>query len=135
MKHFTGLILLVNLLTPLSNFAQNNAQNMDNKKKHSVEVIRYTIQQDKHSSFEQAYTDAAKYLQQSPYCLGYQLIHGNEEPDHYILIIHWTSKEDHLNGFRKSAAFMPFYNLVKPFFANIEEMKHYEATALEWKKE
>ena len=55
------------------------------------------------------------------------MIHGEEEPDHYIVIIDWKSTEDHMQGFRQSVQFMPFFNLVKPFYNNIEEMKHYKA--------
>lgn len=104
-------------------------------KEHSVEIIRYNIPQEKQNDFEQAYTGAAKYLKASSHCLGYNIIHGKEEPGHYIVIIYWTSMEDHLNGFRKSADFMPFFNLVKPFFNDIEEMKHYEPTSISWQKE
>lgn len=115
--------------------AQNNRNNMEKKKNYSVEIIRYTISNDQQQNFEQAYANAGKYLQASPYCLGYQVIHGKEEPNHYIVIIHWTSMEEHLTGFRKSADFMPFLNLVKPFFNNIDEMKHYEVTPVEWQKQ
>jgi quinol monooxygenase YgiN len=97
---------------------------------YSVEIIRYTIASGNHASFEKAWTDAAKYLQSSKYCLGYQVVHGKEEPDHYIVTIHWTSIEEHLNGFRKSPDFMAFFTLVKPFINNIEEMKHYELTPI-----
>ena len=58
-----------------------------------------------------------------------------EEPHQYILIIHWTSIDDHLQGFRKSELFPPFFALVKPFYNNIEEMKHYEHTAAQWSKQ
>lgn len=104
---------------------------MDNKN-FSVEIIRYNISQDEGRNFEKAYTEASTYLQASEYCLGYRVIHGNDEPDHYIVIIHWTSKEDHLQKFRKSAEFTPFFNLVKPFYSNIEEMKHYDLTPNKW---
>lgn len=100
----------------------------------SVEIIRYNIQQDQHAGFESAYREAGKYLKGSPYCLGFQVIHGNDEPNHYIVIIHWTSKEEHLKGFRTSSEFMPFFNLVKPFFNNIEEMKHYDMTDIGYNK-
>jgi len=108
---------------------------MEKKKDHSVEIIRYNIAAGQQASFEQAYTSAGKYLQSSPYCRGYKVVHGKEEPNRYIVIIHWTSMDEHLNGFRKSADFMPFFNLVKPFFNSIEEMKHYETTPIEWTKE
>lgn len=102
---------------------------------HSVEIIRYNIAQEKQNIFEKAYTNAGKYLEASPFCLGYNIIRGKEEPNHYIVIIYWTSMEDHLNGFRRSADFTPFFNLVKPFFNDIEEMKHYEPTSISLKKE
>lgn len=104
-------------------------------KNYSVEIIRYNISQDERSNFENAYIKAGKHLQASEYCLGYQIIHGNDEPNHYMVIIYWTSKEEHMQGFRKSAEFMPFFNLVKPFYNNIEEMKHYDLTPNKWTRE
>jgi quinol monooxygenase YgiN len=129
------LLLLLLGLAFESSYAQNNRNNMEKKKNFSVEIIRDNIAADQQKNFEQAYTNAAKYLKASPYCLGYKVIHGKEEPAHYIVIIHWTSMEEHLSGFRKSADFMPFLNLVNPFYNNIEEMKHYDTTTIEWEKE
>jgi hypothetical protein len=37
--------------------------------------------------------------------------------------------ERHLQGFRKSADFGAFFQLVKPFYASIEEMNHYAVVA------
>ena len=91
----------------------------------SIEIIRYAIAADQHADFEKAYGDAAEYLKKSTHCLGFQILHGEEEPDNYIIIVIWKSKEEHLQGFRKSAEFIPFFNLVKPFYNNISEMKHY----------
>ena len=88
-------------------------------KQYSTEIIRYKIPADKHGEFEKAYSEAGVFLKQSPYCKGYQLLHGEEEPNNYIVIIWWTSMQDHLNGFRKSEEFRSFFNLVKPFFSNI----------------
>lgn len=101
----------------------------------SVEIIRYAIPPAQQADFENAYTKAGNLLRASPYCLGYELIKGVDEPDNYILTIYWTSLADHLNGFRKSSAFGQFFNLVKPFYQHIQEMKHYEQTALSWQKE
>jgi quinol monooxygenase YgiN len=134
MKNKIGLLIVSILFSAISQ-AQNNSNNMDTKKNYSVEIIRYNITKENQQSFEQAYSKAAQYLQSSKYCLGYQVIHGKEEPNHYIVVIHWTSMDEHLNGFRKSPQFMPFFNLVKPFYNNIEEMKHYELTNITWQKE
>lgn len=104
-------------------------------KNYSVEIIRYDISESERKNFEKAYAEAGKYLQASRYCLGYEIIHGNDEPNNYIVIINWTSKEEHLQEFRKSTEFTPFFNLVKPFYNNIKEMKHYDLTPIKWKRE
>ncbi len=132
-KTLLALLLLVNTTGTPSSSSHHQSTTMNNKT-FSVEVIRYNIPQDKSVAFEKAYADAGKHLQASPYCLEYRVLHGNDEPNHYIVIIHWTSKEEHLQGFRKSKEFGPFFNLVKPFYNNIEEMKHYDQTATAWTK-
>lgn len=135
MKQLLLLVLVAGSILTNTSYAQNTRKNMEKKKDYSVEIIRYNISTDQQKNFEQAYTNAGKYLKASPYCLAYKVIHGKEEPNHYIVIIHWTSMDEHLSGFRKSPDFMPFLNLVKPFYNNIEEMKHYEVTPNEWEKE
>lgn len=98
----------------------------------STEIIRYKIPQDRATAFREAYTEAAKILAASPVCQGYELLHGEEEPENWILIIRWASTEAHLKTFRTSAAFPEFFRLVKPFFSEIQEMKHYGATDVQW---
>ena len=95
-----------------------------------VEYVRYKIAEDRRAAFEQAYDAAQASLQASPHCLAYELSHCVEEPDLYILRIEWDSMDGHLEGFRKSAAFQPFLQAVRPFYHDIEEMQHYEVTAV-----
>jgi heme-degrading monooxygenase HmoA len=107
---------------------------MDKNDNYSVEIIRYNIATDQITLFEEAYAKAGAILEKSPYCLGYEIIHGVDEPQHFIVRIHWTSKQDHMTGFRNSAEFGSFFTLVKRFYNNIEEMKHYEKTATVWQR-
>jgi quinol monooxygenase YgiN len=53
-------------------------------------------------------------------------LRGVEEPHRFVVVILWKSVERHMEGFRKSADFPAFFATVKPFFAAIEEMKHYQ---------
>jgi len=124
------LIVSTNMNLPASH---HKTQSM-NSKTFSVEVIRYKIPTDRGATFEQAYAEAGKQLRASPYCLEYRVLHGNDQPENYIVVVHWTSKDEHLQGFRKSKEFGPFFNLVKPFYNNIEEMKHYDQTDIVWEK-
>ena len=90
-----------------------------------VEYIRYRLEAHQYAPFEKAYNDSLPFLQSSPYCLGFEFAKGVEEPQNYIVKILWNSIEGHMDGFRKSESFQKFFVLVKPFFSNIVEMKHY----------
>lgn len=91
----------------------------------TVEYIRYRIDADRRDAFVAAYREAVTALDDSEYCVGYQLAHCEEEPDRFILRIYWTSTDDHLNRFRPSAQFRRFFPPIRPFVDDIEEMQHY----------
>lgn len=90
-----------------------------------VEYIRYQVGPERHAEFLAAYAAAASELAASPECLSYEVSQGVEEPDHFVVRIEWQSLEAHEQGFRKGAQFGSFFQKVKPFFAEIVEMKHY----------
>jgi quinol monooxygenase YgiN len=90
-----------------------------------VEYIRYVIDEDRSAEFEQAYVHAAAVLDADPHCLDYELSRGVEEPQRFVVRIEWDSIEGHEQGFRTSPRFSEFFAAVKPFFDQIEEMKHY----------
>jgi quinol monooxygenase YgiN len=95
-----------------------------------VEYIRYRIAPEQRTEFEASYSHAQKPLQASPHCLGWELSHGIEEPDHYILRIEWDSLDGHEQGFRTSPEFQEFFSAIRPYVSDIEEMRHYERTAV-----
>jgi quinol monooxygenase YgiN len=94
-----------------------------------IEYIRYEIPRAQHEPFLTAYRAAAKDLAAAPECLSYEISQGVEEPDNFIVRLAWSSVEAHERGFRGGAHFAPFFAKVKPFFANIREMKHYQIAA------
>lgn len=95
-----------------------------------VEYIRYRLPTDHATAFERDYAEAAKSLDASPHCLGYELARSEDEPACYILRIEWDSAEGHMQGFRRSAEFGPFFTAIKPYLDDIEEMRHYAVTAV-----
>lgn len=94
----------------------------------TIEYIRYSISGNRQDEFIKGYTEAARQLDKSPYCLGYELSHCEEAPEQFILRIEWTSKKDHLEGFRNSPDFRDFFSAIQPFMVGIEEMNHYSVT-------
>jgi quinol monooxygenase YgiN len=95
-----------------------------------VEYIRYHVAEEQGPALEQAYTRASEALRQSPHCLAYELARCTEEPASYILRIQWDSVEGHLQGFRRSPEFQSFFRAISPFVNAIQEMRHYEVTAV-----
>jgi quinol monooxygenase YgiN len=91
-----------------------------------IEYIRYKVTPEQKQDFIQAYKDASKELDASNFCIAYELAECEEEEGQFILRIEWTSTEDHLKGFRKSGLFPSFFVKVRPYFNNIQEMRHYK---------
>lgn len=94
-----------------------------------VEYIRYDIPSQNAEAFVADYAQAGRSLAASPHCLGYELSRCLDEPGCYILRIEWDSVEGHMQGFRQSSEFRPFFAAINPYVNNILEMRHYEQIA------
>lgn len=99
-----------------------------------VEYIRYQNEASEAVAFISAYETAARSLRDSIHCLSYELSRCCDEPNTFVLRIVWDSAEGHMKGFRTSAEFKPFLAAIQPFIKNIQEMRHYELTALNWER-
>jgi len=97
-----------------------------------VEYIRYAAEDAE--ALIAAYAQARPWLDASPHCLAYEVTRCTEEPQSIIVRIEWDSEEGHLQGFRKSAAFGPFLQAVRPFIGQIQEMRHYALTSVAARK-
>ncbi|MGW0903966.1 globin domain-containing protein [Streptomyces sp. NPDC002853] len=97
---------------------------------HTVEYIRYRIPPERSAEFLSAYTRAAAPLAAAPQCVDFELARCEEDFEHYILRIIWTSTKDHLEGFRGSQFFRDFFAEIRPYVENIEEMRHYTPTVV-----
>jgi quinol monooxygenase YgiN len=95
-----------------------------------IEYVRYKIPAEQADEFVSAYATAADALHKSSHCLGFELSRCTEEPTSFILRIEWDSIDGHMEGFRKSPEFRTFFASVRPFVGNLEEMRHYERTAV-----
>ena len=93
-----------------------------------VEYTRYKIAEPRRAAFAKDYREAGKFLLASSHCLAYELTQCTEDSAYYMLRIEWDSEQGHLQGFRTSPEFKAFFALVKPYFQDIEEMRHYQLT-------
>lgn len=90
-----------------------------------VEYIRYRIPVEQSAEFAAAYARGATVLDADEHCLNYEIAQGVEEPENWVVRITWDSLEGHEQGFRNAPHFREFFAAVRPYFAAIQEMKHY----------
>jgi len=93
-----------------------------------IEYIRYSIDDGGAEAFVEAYRSAGEALDASEHCERYEVSRCNEDPTQHVVRIEWDSEEGHLSGFRQSPEFQRFFEDVKPFVNDIEEMRHYQVT-------
>jgi len=99
-----------------------------------VEYIRYELAAHQPEDLVRAYTIAADALRAAPECMAFELAQCEEAPHSFVLRIEWRSTDAHLQGFRKGPQFPPFLAAIKPFIAEIAEMRHYSPTSVVFRR-
>ena len=61
----------------------------------------------------------------SPGCLGVEVRRCLEKPNRYLLLVNWRDLEDHTVGFRQSAAYQEWRNLLHRFYDPMPVVEHY----------
>jgi quinol monooxygenase YgiN len=100
----------------------------------TVEYIRYELAAHQPEDLVRAYTIAADALRAAPECMAFELAQCEEAPHSFVLRIEWRSTDAHLQGFRKGPQFPPFLAAIKPFIAEIAEMRHYSPTSVVFRR-
>jgi len=100
----------------------------------TVEYIRYELAAHQPDDLVRAYTIAADALRAAPECMAFELAQCEEAPHSFVLRIEWRSTDAHLQGFRKGPQFPPFLAAIKPFIAEIAEMRHYSPTSVVFRR-
>jgi hypothetical protein len=100
----------------------------------TLEYIRYVLKDHGPESLVAAYVEAGKHLTAAPECLGYELTQCEEDPNSFVLRIHWESTEKHLQEFRHGPHFPAFLAAIRDFVPEIVEMRHYRPAGVAWKR-
>lgn len=88
------------------------------------EIATLTVKPGAEADFETAVARAAPLFKASKGCHGMALERSVETPGRYFLRVDWATLEDHMTGFRESAAFGEWRALVGPFFAAPPSVEH-----------
>ena len=91
-----------------------------------LELADFRIAAGQNAAFEEAIQRAARTVaSEAAGMLGWQVHHGLESPDRYVLQIRWATLEDHTVGFRQGPLFAQWRAIVGPFFAQPPVVEHF----------
>lgn len=77
------------------------------------------------SAFEQAFAQARPLIARQPGCRGVRLHRSIETPNEYVLLVEWDSVEAHTEGFRRSADYERWRELLHRFYAPFPIVEHF----------
>lgn len=90
-----------------------------------TEIARFTIKPGQEAAYRQAFGGVAHILQAAKGYVDHSLEQGIENPSQFVLIVHWETYEDHVEGFRNSAPYAEFRAAGAPFYVQPAEVSHY----------
>ena len=75
--------------------------------------------------FEEAFSRAREIISNSPGFISLKIVRGIERPSSYLLLVEWESLEDHTIGFRQSARYAEWRELLHHFYDPFPIVEHF----------
>ena len=89
-----------------------------------LEIAQLDIKPGMEKEFEAAAKKAVPHFKNAKGCKGMTLQSSHEKPQRYRLFVQWETLEDHTVGFRGSAGWQAWRDLVGQYFAGPAEVEH-----------
>ena len=90
-----------------------------------LEVAVLNVKPGRQDEFESAFSEARKLISSMPGCIEHNLQRCLETPDRYLLLVKWQTLEDHTQGFRESAEYQQWKQLLHRFYDPFPLVEHY----------
>ena len=94
-----------------------------------LEVAILNVRTGRSDGFEAAFREAQSILASMPGHQCHELRRCVETPDRYLLLVWWDTLESHTQGFRKSAGYARWRELLHHFYDPFPEVEHYTQVA------
>jgi heme-degrading monooxygenase HmoA len=91
-----------------------------------LEVAPLSVRPHQTKAFEEAFSQAQKIIASMPGYISHELQRCIEQANQYILLVRWQTLEDHEVGFRKSAQYQAWKQLLHHFYEPFPTVLHYE---------
>jgi heme-degrading monooxygenase HmoA len=79
------------------------------------------------ADFERAFLEARGIIASMPGFVSLELQKCLERPSRYALLVRWSALDDHTVGFRRSAEYQRWKQLLHHFYDPFPEVEHYES--------
>jgi heme-degrading monooxygenase HmoA len=90
-----------------------------------LEVAILDVLAGRSAEFEAAFREAQRFISGSPGYQRHELRRCLESDDRYLLLVWWDSLESHTEGFRGSAAYGRWRELLHHFYSPFPVVEHY----------
>jgi|1186.fasta_scaffold64463_2 heme-degrading monooxygenase HmoA len=91
-----------------------------------TEIVRATIKPGQEEAYRKAFAEAAPILQAAKGYVDHSLQQCIEDPTKFVLMVHWQTYADHVDGFRGSEPWDRFRAATAPYQAERSEVLHYQ---------
>ena len=91
-----------------------------------LEVAILNVKPGQEREFEAAFGRAQGIIASMPGYVSHQLQHCIEKPVRYLLLVNWETLEDHTVGFRQSAQYQEWRDLLHGFYEPFPDVQHYQ---------
>jgi heme-degrading monooxygenase HmoA len=91
-----------------------------------TEIAAIRVKAGQTGQFENAFREASRVIGAAQGYRSHELVRSIENPGKYILFVRWDSVEAHTEGFRNSADFKKWRELIGSYFESVPEVEHGE---------
>ena len=89
-----------------------------------LEISAIRVKAGQTGQFESAFREASRVISAAKGYRSHELVRSIENSGKYVLLVRWDSVESNMDGFRNSADFKKWRELIGPFFENAPEVEH-----------
>lgn len=92
-----------------------------------LEVAILDVIPGQEDQFQTDFQQAQNIVVAMPGYLGHELQRCIEQPSRYLLLVHWQTLEDHVQGFRQSPQYQQWKTLLHHYYDPFPTVEHYAA--------
>jgi heme-degrading monooxygenase HmoA len=96
-----------------------------------IEIAQLQVKPGQTAAFERDFAVASTYIRRIDGYLAHELQRCLEDDHRYLVVVHWTTVEAHLEGFRQSPEFLEWKRLLHRYYELSPTIEHFARVEIE----